>query len=309
MVLRLDPRYPLVWRTPSSLQVGIDPARVVLDGVEPGTERLLAALISGTSLSGLTMLAGGKDPGPLVKALDSVLEDSPDPPAARILVTGTGPTAALSARLLDELGLLAEPTSAKTPTAALLVSHYAVPTADRGSWLRRDIPHLSIVFTDTGVLIGPIVEPGTGPCLTCVEHHHRDRDAAWPAIASQLLGRTSAVERGPIGAEAAACAVRMLVDRVLSGVPGGPTATVVRIDDDGTRTEQLVERHPQCACSSELAGAAGESDAAAADGAAAGAASAAETADRAGAPVSEARTGSGWAGERTQRRQRGAPPK
>jgi hypothetical protein len=33
MILRLDPRFPMVWRTPTSVQLGIDPPLVILDPV------------------------------------------------------------------------------------------------------------------------------------------------------------------------------------------------------------------------------------------------------------------------------------
>lgn len=61
MILRLDPRWPLVWRTPTSVQVGIDPPLVILDPISELEERLLAAIAVGVSESGLAMLARGRD--------------------------------------------------------------------------------------------------------------------------------------------------------------------------------------------------------------------------------------------------------
>ena len=60
MVLKLDPRHPLVWRSPSSLQLGVDPALVTMHDVSETSERLLAALVAGVGLPGLTMLARGR---------------------------------------------------------------------------------------------------------------------------------------------------------------------------------------------------------------------------------------------------------
>ncbi len=57
MVLKLDPRFPLVWRTPSSLQLGVDPAVVTLHDVSETTERLLAALVAGVGLLLLALSA------------------------------------------------------------------------------------------------------------------------------------------------------------------------------------------------------------------------------------------------------------
>ena len=57
MVLRLDGRFATVWRDPFSLQFGVEPARVVLRDVSAAQERMIAALESGVSRSGLDMIA------------------------------------------------------------------------------------------------------------------------------------------------------------------------------------------------------------------------------------------------------------
>ncbi len=59
MILRLDPRLPIVWRSPSSVQLGVDPPVVVLNEVTEIQERILAALAVGVSEPGLTMIAQG----------------------------------------------------------------------------------------------------------------------------------------------------------------------------------------------------------------------------------------------------------
>lgn len=255
MVHRLDPRFPLVWRTPSSVQVGVDPARVVLDPVSPSAERMLAALVTGATRSGLALVSGGEAPDDLLDVLDDVLEPlSDDAPPPTVSVAATAPTALLIARLLESDGVrLAAPGELdEAPDAAVMVAHYAIPPADRGIWLRRDVPHLPVVYSDTGVVIGPLVEPGRGPCLTCVELHHRDRDPAWPAVASQLLDRRSTTEHGVLISEASAAAVRRLQPRLGMGDQSEepPPGLVVRLDAaTGRRTEHLVDRHPHCGCS------------------------------------------------------------
>ena len=59
----------------------------------------------------------------------------------------------------------------------------------------RDVPHLAVVFDDDGARVGPLVEPGAGPCLRCLDLGRRDADPAWPAIAAQLAGRPAATGR------------------------------------------------------------------------------------------------------------------
>ena len=43
MVLRLDPRFPVIWRSPSALQIGTHTG-VMLDPVAPPTERAVTAI-------------------------------------------------------------------------------------------------------------------------------------------------------------------------------------------------------------------------------------------------------------------------
>ena len=57
-VLRINPRLPLVWRNPSTLQIGVDPPVVVIDNLSEGALMLLEALVKGLTPPGATLLAG-----------------------------------------------------------------------------------------------------------------------------------------------------------------------------------------------------------------------------------------------------------
>lgn len=76
MVLRLDPRFPVVWRTPSSVQLGVDPPAAIVEALTETQERMLAALAVGVSESGLAMLARGHDDerASLIAAIAPALE-------------------------------------------------------------------------------------------------------------------------------------------------------------------------------------------------------------------------------------------
>ena len=56
MALKLDPRFPVVWRSPDSLQLGLDAPRVLLNHVSTAHERMLAALAVGVTRAGLAMI-------------------------------------------------------------------------------------------------------------------------------------------------------------------------------------------------------------------------------------------------------------
>lgn len=100
-------------------------------------------------------------------------------------------------------------------------------------WRRRGIPHLSLVSQGHRVLVGPLVRPGPGPCLRCLDLHRRDRDAAWPALLAQLTPPVPVGRAEPVVAESTLTAVAagvaaMLVHTYLDGqpVPAGVTTEV-----------------------------------------------------------------------------------
>lgn len=250
--LRIDPRLPLVWRSPDSLQIGVDRPPVVMTGVTNAQERLLAALVGGTSRTALALIADAAAiPAADVDALLSILAPAllPRPVPADpdgVVVTGMGLAADRIRFALDERGLLRTAES-HSPALAVIVSHYVTVPSERGEWLRRDIAHLPVVLGDEAVRLGPVVEPGRTACLHCLDLHRRDDDHAWPAIASQLWGRRSSLDTGLLASEVTAQVMR-LVDARLAGTPT-ESATSTSIDAaTGSRTTRVWTVHPECGC-------------------------------------------------------------
>jgi len=272
MVLKLDPRYPVVWRTPTSLQIGVADPIAVLDDLTPATERMIAALVPGVSRSGLSMI--GKTSGAtedevvaLVDRLDDAFFHAVEPGIApTVLVVGTGLTSERVAEALawngirvriahDEAAAVREDCS-----LAIIVAHFVVAPVFHGTWLRRDIPHLPVVISDTTVTIGPLVEPGRGPCLYCLLRFRSDADPAWPAIATQLHGKRSQADTPLVAGEAAATVSRIvqafltdpqsLVDppSFVDPQSGGFTAALSLDVDSGATSAQSVLPHPLCGC-------------------------------------------------------------
>jgi bacteriocin biosynthesis cyclodehydratase domain-containing protein len=259
MVLRLDPRLPLVWRTPTSLQLGVSRPVVVLTEVSVTVERMLAALAGGVPRSGLGMIArsGGLDQAAVDRFLTQVgpalLREQADDARRVVVVTGEGPTAEAVTRLLSVEGFtvrIARTVSAAEQEScdlAVAVGQFVLEPELHGLWLRRDVPHLAILLSDAGASIGPLVEPGRSACLYCVQRHATDADPAWPAIASQLWGRAAAADTPLVASEAAAMATRLVASRF--GV--GAVASSGRIILDaatGETTLQPVDPHPACGC-------------------------------------------------------------
>jgi bacteriocin biosynthesis cyclodehydratase domain-containing protein len=262
MILRLDPSHPFVWRTPSSAQFGIDHPVVVLPKVTLADERMLSALAigvprPGVSVIGLESGATESDVRRLLRALEPVLEEDPHddgPRTGDLALVGTGPTAQRMADTLVQCGLTVhrvegedDPRRRFHPDMAVLVAHYVVDPGLRGYWLRDDVPHLPVVFGDAEVHIGPMIEPGQGPCLYCLEQQRTDADDAWPAIASQLLGKRSLTETPLMSAEVAALAARIVVSRFRDGTSSESVSWHLDVAS-GTLSVRRERPHPLCQC-------------------------------------------------------------
>jgi bacteriocin biosynthesis cyclodehydratase domain-containing protein len=305
MVLKLDSRVPMVWRDPFSLQLGIEPSRVVLREVSTADQRMIHALSAGISRSGLAMIARSSgaaegDVERLLERLAPVL--MPDPALAEpvqstnsaptrptqltlvrppiVAIAGHGRTVEQIASTLTEAGIRV--TVSATPSdgpcdLGIAVGHYVLDPVAYGFWLRRDLPHLPVIFGDGDATVGPLVEPGSTPCLYCLEHYRRDADASWSAIASQLWGRRSAAETALVSGEVAAMVSRMAVRRLgmadlgmagseHRGVPSLALAAGAsfRIEaETGGVTRREWMPHPGCGCTGAFpSGAADTNDAA-----------------------------------------------
>ncbi len=251
MVLRIDPRRPLVWRTPHSIQIGVDPVVAVLDRVDDGDARLIAALTTGVTRSGLDMLAATAGVSAarverLLAELAEALAPPPRPAVRRVAVIGAVPAAGRIARLIADAGhpVIAAAHGAgvvdHSIDAAVLVSHHVVDPNEHLSWLRRDIVHLPIVIGEQSATVGPLVEPGATACLACVDQLRTAEDPSWPAIEAQLWGREAHADAPMLATEAAIEALRLL---------RGRGAESVRIDAvTGRRSRRMWRPSERCGC-------------------------------------------------------------
>jgi bacteriocin biosynthesis cyclodehydratase domain-containing protein len=110
------------------------------------------------------------------------------------------------------------------------------------------VPHLPIVAADRSVTVGPLVEPGSGPCLYCGQLTRTDADPAWPAIAAQLWGRPAPRLSALTVSAVAAFAARRLIAR-LDGADADAAPRAWRLSDEGgTISVVPALRHPGCSC-------------------------------------------------------------
>lgn len=264
MTTRLDPTRPLLWRTPHSLQIGVDDA-VVLDSVWTGTEQLVAALRLGFPAPVEERLATAFSiPQPeferVMTTLAPVIEREGDSSThgrvapRRVAIDGTGPVAVRLHELLHDQAAVHvlspdEVRDVDVPIdLAVLCGDFVLPPSRYTRWLRDDVAHLPVVFGDRTVRLGPFVTPGEGPCLHCLDLHRADEDPAWPAVASQLLDRRSPLDTALISSEVAARAARLILRRITTErtVLAG-TQLLIDAATGGIR-RRVVRGHSRCAC-------------------------------------------------------------
>lgn len=256
MILRIDETRSVVWRTPTTLQVGLGPTAVVLEEVTQLEERLVSALLSGTTQQALAVVAmqSGGTPSQAV-SLTRRLAPALETPTVgrprrsrRLAVDGEGPTAERLTELASAAGfqIVDDPAVAEV---AVIVGRYSIAPTRYAVWLGRDIPHLAVVHGDDSTVVGPFVQPGVGPCLFCRDRAATDDDPAWPAIASQLEGRRSSRESGATVDEIAAMAVRILAGYHPAG-PHALSSAALEINASPLPVVHRYRVHPECGCRS-----------------------------------------------------------
>ncbi len=231
-MLQLDPAHPPLWRTPSTLQFGIDPVAVVEDP-EPWQLRLISELATGIPAAALEPVAcafGAPENAAtlFLRVITRALTRRHVPSTGRVTLQVP---IDLARSLVDALSdaLMASGLSVSVETwhgapdevvqdassPVIVVAHQLVEPRRSAALLSRDISHLPIVFTADRVEVGPFVQPGRSACLACVAAHRTDDDPAWPMLAAQLLGRPPAHVHPAWAGEAGLAAARLLSDAAL----------------------------------------------------------------------------------------------
>lgn len=138
------------------------------------------------------------------------------------------------------------------PDLVVLVG-YAVADAGRAEpLLRTDVPHLAVVLRGHGATVGPLVVPGQGPCLRCLDLHRGDRDPAWPKVLAQLLYPPPPVDE-PEECASAHLVAGLAALQVLAWLDGVPRpaardATLEVELPDGLVARRSWTPHPGCGC-------------------------------------------------------------
>ncbi|MGC5167179.1 thiamine biosynthesis protein ThiF [Luteimicrobium sp. DT211] len=139
------------------------------------------------------------------------------------------------------------------PDLVVLVSHRAPDVARATRLVGAGTDHLAVVIEEAGAVVGPLVVPGRGPCLRCVDLHHRDADSRWPTMAVQLRQRYEGAA-APEETVTATTAAALAAGQVLAHLDGLPTTALaasleVRLPAAVPRIRRW-HPHPRCGCHS-----------------------------------------------------------
>jgi bacteriocin biosynthesis cyclodehydratase domain-containing protein len=262
LMLKLNPTHTMLWRTPTSVQFGADEPVAFVAEMTTAYEIIITALSSGVSDVSLQAIAADakmtpESLGALLKELGPALYGVDAIPYWRVSIDGEGLAAEALRELLTAGG---HQIVAKQPDLAVIVGHHVLRPDHSGALLRRDIAHLPVVFGDTLVRIGPLVTPGSGPCLHCVYLAHAELDSAWHILATQLLNRRSHLETPRTSSEVAAMVSRWIDNAAGPTAPTGlqnrlhpleglGTGEVVILEGATGRTSRVTyRRRKECAC-------------------------------------------------------------
>ncbi len=271
-----------VWRTPTSLQVGIDDDVLVLEPVPPLTVQLLQTLASDGRFAESSDTSRVAWQDWLLDRLDEHgLLGSPAP-AARIRIHGSGVVAQRIATLLVDLGhtvLIHDATPLpgtrrtqgqrlvtqlrRTPrrrggravvdggdAADLTVVCTGTCEPDRSltDSLARDGEPYLVVRTRPGTAIaGPLVIPEETSCVRCADLWRTQADPAWPRLAAQLAHRLSP-DDPLLDAWVAAVSLAQIAAHLHGETGELRSRTLTLTADSGRTTLRVWPRHHNCVC-------------------------------------------------------------
>lgn len=263
-MLRLDPSYPPVWRSDTTLQFGSEPA-ARLDDPQPWQLRVVRELERGIPDGAFVPFAealGAPEAEAAMHLLTRLRRAlMTDAPPRRRVTLHAAPDVPDHHTQTVGLGLVAagfevdrrhrfDPVGAAHPAAEAIVfvAHRVLAPADAAALTAADLPHVPVALTGSGAEAGPYVAPGVTACLACVAASRRDDDPSWPAVAAQLLGRPVEGEPSVLW-EAGMVAGRLIAERARNPSQERTRSVALRAGSLH-RTVRSHRPHAACRCRS-----------------------------------------------------------
>lgn len=163
------------------------------------------------------------------------------------------PRAVASQRLLREVAPGVRTEADRPVDVVVVVERDAADPVRAARAMGERVPHLSVVVRTADALVGPLVRPGTDPCLRCLDLHRTDADPAWPTVLGALTRHDDArpAPTGEVGVLAAACAAvaSAQVLALLAGATPSLCGVTVELALPGlVPRERRWSAHPACGC-------------------------------------------------------------
>lgn len=258
MGLRFASPATVTLRSPTVVQVGLDPGRgLLLPDAPAGADAALRAVAAGCTAGRAALELGADDRSWLPEALamlaDAGLLTAEPRAPRRVAVVGTGPLADACRRLLRAVGgrVVAPPAPTPTGDAGVPVL-VATDRVEPARHLLQDLlaahrPHLVVRAERERAVVGPFVDVGRSPCTRCLDLVRTDLDPRWPHVLAQLCRMESLTD-----AATAAWVAATAVAQVRAWWAGRPPETVGTTIELDAATHRLEARrwphHPQCGC-------------------------------------------------------------
>ena len=140
-----------------------------------------------------------------------------------------------------------------TEVAILIATDVVVPT-DYQLWLSRDIPHISVTFTESGVEISHLVFPGITPCLGCLELERLRTKPNWSLIAPQLAQLDRDLSDSSMMLFASGLVLNQVLNLVDLGIQDPVKTEITRLERKSGQIQLRSIEVESCGCISPLAG-------------------------------------------------------
>lgn len=280
-VIRIDPTRAISWEPPDTVRIGFDPpiARAVI--ASPGAELALAQLMAGlpegdwiacdrsmVDDEGNPTFAIAPDADPPHGARELFLAIRPalvlqaqplrgpkvasaQPSAIRALLSDDGREVPGLRECLTTRWLCSFERDGAAPEIVVQVLRYLEPLERTRRWLGKQIPHLLVRFTDSGVRVGPVVEPQGSPCHGCEMLHLVDADPYLPSVTAQLIGSRPGSETLAVALAVGATAAQFLESWRAGEAWVRDTQVQIRTVRgrlSGLPKLTRIRPHPECGC-------------------------------------------------------------
>ena len=251
----------MCWEDAVTLRFGFDNAIVRLHRPTAEAQRFISMLRKGvlthdlrdaSRRAGLGLAEHERVLTALKPVLNTEIErtQGTTPPPRTVAVHGTGTLARVIEHALNRCNYVICDAST-APSFAVVIERFLEPAAEAHHLLIDGIPHLALRVSDASATLGPLVNPGGAPCLSCVELHGLQQDPLAPFLAAQLL-----LDATPLGSKSCFEALAALVVAIIDEWHSDPTAFTgsrLRFDVTAGRlslfpTVEAITPHDACGC-------------------------------------------------------------